>query len=157
MLPSRKYLILEVLHVKATIRGRATVCFRVADCDDEDRELVIKDTWVYPGERHEAETLQDLAGAKNIVKQEDVEYLEVLDAYGIDIQDTTQVHLHELEGSIPDVELELLRSKDAKNTLEHIRMVFSPVGTNLRFFRSAREVVSAMIDVVDGKVSVHII
>ena len=141
------YKILKVIHVECVIRGRATVVLKVQN--EEGKILVVKNGWVDNTRvQKETEVLEDLnkRKVKNVPKMEEYEDKAVKNVK--DRTDSILTELHEA-GKISDaLYQEYLKRVEVR---DQVRIVLSPYGVPLTKFRSLRELISAVIDVVDGK------
>ncbi|KAK7042435.1 hypothetical protein R3P38DRAFT_2890462 [Favolaschia claudopus] len=127
-----RYDIEETLFISDVIRGRGTVCWRVRR---GEKVLVIKDTWADDSrDVTEAEILQQAAGVvgvPRVVAAEDVEVNGVSDT-------------ENLRSNLPGF-ADLLQLIEKRT---HVRLVLDPYGHPLVTFKTRKELISALLDVV---------
>ena len=140
-----RYAVEEVIHVESVIRGRATVCLKVKF---DEQTYVVKNSWVDVTRKpKEPDIMAILEGVRGVPTLVSHEYLRTKrDSY-----DTTTSDIDALEakGTITKDYASVCRKK--LDERQQLRVVLSPFGSHLREFRSLRELLHAMIGVVDGK------
>jgi hypothetical protein len=124
-----EYTVLERLFSADTLKGRATQCWRV---QRDGKQYVIKDSWIRNGHPYnEIMMLGELV---------DVEHVPTLVA-GEDIRLSN--------GSIDSTNMR--RNGVGQEERLHRRLVMEPVAEPLHTFKSKKELIGAIIDVIKGK------
>ena len=127
------YEILEILFSSARFLGRGTVIYLARH---DGQTYIIKDHWV-ENLSHEAEMMKAMSGIPSVPIL--IDYWEV-----------------EVSSDIPDVTSRYRAEKykvSMKGNRTHVRIVMSPHGRPLTKFRSKRELVTCIRDVLVGKYS----
>jgi hypothetical protein len=143
----KAYVIEELIASSDNVRGRATSCWKIGR---DGKTFVLKDAWFKLGREgkvNEAEILRIIQGIEGV--PELVEYEVCKDAGG-DNHYTTMVDLKDLEA-----EKALTYEQQVKawkwDDYCRIRIVTSPFATSFRAFKSRRELLYALITIVDGE------
>jgi hypothetical protein len=136
---NHKYDILKVIFSSTGLVGRGTVCYRARRASD-GQEFVIKDHWVL-GDVDDADVLNEITmmeameGIPGVPKLE--EYCKVVLPSGA--VDNTRRYRYS-------------QSTSSKGTWRtHVRLVMKPRGRRLHEFRTRKEFVRAMRDIVSSK------
>ncbi|EIN09909.1 hypothetical protein PUNSTDRAFT_133682 [Punctularia strigosozonata HHB-11173 SS5] len=136
-----KYDIEKVVHMDNTLRGRGTIILQVRS--GPESTSIIKDSWIdvsRPEKEHEIlEKAKDVEGIVHMIDFERVEINGIVDSTKI-IRDKL------------GVATKMGRQADREpETREHYRLVLKESGVSLRHFATRRELLSVLIDAVEGE------
>ncbi|KAF5326949.1 hypothetical protein D9619_005043 [Psilocybe cf. subviscida] len=136
------YSLLECVFRSKTIRGRGTTCWRAVRDDDRDGlEYAIKDMWTDTSRTPQADLLEILKGVEGITTLVAAEMLNHEDG-----QDATSY-------SCKNVDMNKTKSKSKEHIIETRQqwiLVKSPLGQPIPSFSSKKELLSALVDIVQA-------
>lgn len=129
----KEYDILNKIFTSETLRGRATQCWRVGR---EGMEFVMKDTWIQVGRQsNEIEMLRHIAGVPCVPT--------IIEGEDLALPNGTTDSTAEIRKGLDQSDLKV------ENRL-HRRILMTPHGESIFTFASKKELIGALIDVVEG-------
>ncbi|KAH7916962.1 hypothetical protein BV22DRAFT_1027165, partial [Leucogyrophana mollusca] len=144
----RTLIVLNKIISSDLIRGRATSCWRVRD--NEGDQYVVKDCWTNVTRiTREVDILKATAGVRGVPK--------LIDTWKVEINGEPDVTSSRrppfLVQNYPDtvIDTQNVATKVIAEIRQHHRLLMKPVGTPLPNVSSLLELVSCMLDVLDGK------
>ena len=140
MVEGKQYRVDNVLHVENVIKGRATVVLQVSY---NGEPFVVKNAWVDCTRTKEPEILADLKGLPGVV--------ELL--YSEEFPSTTVEDFEKLPPATEGFRALRGAQKERLRKRSQVRVVLSPFGTSLLDFKSLRELVQAILHIVEGMLS----
>jgi hypothetical protein len=142
----KEYVIEELLSRDDNVRGCAPSWWRISR---DGKEFMLKDTWFRPdsfGESNEVETMFIIQNTEGVPKFID---------YGL-CEDVSGVGHYNTRGDIEDLEAEKTLTKGQRekfrnwDVLRRLRIVTAPYEAPIRDFKSRRELLYALITIVDS-------
>lgn len=163
------YNVQEILYIESVIRGRGTVCLSVKPKKGSEN-LVVKSSWVdvtrQLREPQILEDLKDVPGITRLQNSETVDYRTRTDFDGTKVREVTipQLSGKEDRRTRQTMNQTINRRKKEKEKViqerneqserienrEPVRVVLTPLGTSMLKFKSLRELVRAMVHIVEG-------